>query len=125
MGILIAAGGIALISLMTVGQLLSTRDSMLIRNDLEFSIALDRCSSRSVSSADPVFLDPGETREVTAGSSCFVSGPITRSGPGGILKASGPYLGCLIVSAAESDEGALLASSLDRTVGAAACDEVN
>jgi hypothetical protein len=117
--LVIAAGMIVLLILMTIGSSLSTLDEVQIKNDLLIKISLDRCGRPSVPAADSVFIQPGETRRVEAGRTCWVSGPTSGSGPG-------PYIGCLVIpEERNSPEQLVLVSSLDESIGARACDDIH
>lgn len=92
-------------------------------NDLDFSIALSRCESKSVSGADPIFLSKGDEKVIHPGAACIVSGPTTRFGPAGSIRGEGPYVGCLDMPADADRAGVTIyVSTVQRDVGFTTCD---
>ncbi len=95
-----------------------------VTNDLDFSIALVRCPSKSVSGADPIFISKGASKIIHPGAACIVTGPTFRFGPAGSLRGEGPYIGCLFMpDDADRASVTVYVSAVERDVGFADCDD--
>ena len=100
-----------------------TWEKVKVENDMEIPVALVRCEGKSVVS-DEVYLDPHESKVVSIGKKCPVTGPTRKSSIG--LTDNGAYLGCLLTpdGNAGREKHALRTSVLNTTMSFSECDGV-